>query len=191
MGRLTYGMFVSLDGSVRAADGTFDWTEPTPELHEHFNEIQRRSVVDIYGRPMWEMMQYWQDPPSDDLEAPAYRGFAEAWQASDKIVVSRSLTTIDAPRTELWPDLDLERLRTLVEAADGDVAISGPTLAAQALHAGLVDEISAYVVPHVAGDGLRFLPEGWRSPLRLREQRAWPGGVMQLVYDVLGDGRTS
>ena len=75
-------------------------------------------------------------------------------------------------------------------AADGRVTIGGPTLAADALRAGLVDEVTAWVVPHVAGGGLRLLPDGFSTRLRLREERRWPGGVVELAYDVVraGDG---
>ncbi len=184
MGRLTYGMLVSLDGYVRGPDGDFDWTEPDPRLHDHFTEVQQRTAVDVYGRTMWETMRYWEDPPTDALERPEYRDFAEAWRATDTVVVSGSLTSIDAPRTELWPQLDVDRLSSLVASVDGDVSISGPTTAAAALREGLVDEVSAYVVPHVAGGGLRFLPDGFTTALRLRAEHQWPGGVVQLVYDV-------
>lgn len=184
MGRLTYGMLVSLDGYVRGPDGTFDWTEPDPELHEHFTDLQARTAVDVYGRHMWEAMEYWQDPPADDLDRPEYRDFAEAWRATDTVVVSRSLRALDAPRTRLWPELDLDRLAELVGSTDGEVSISGPTLAAGALRAGLVDEVTAWVVPHVAGGGLRLLPEGWSTGLRLRSERRWSGGTVELVYDV-------
>lgn len=195
MGRLTYGMNVSLDGYVRDADGRFDWTDPPLDQHEHFNEIQRRSVVDVYGRHMWEAMRFWHDTPTEAFESPTYLDFAEAWLATDHVVVSRTLTetdVADVPRTTLWAELDLDRVRELVEESDGDVSISGPTLAAAALHAGIVAEVSAYVVPHVAGGGLRFMPEGYSAPLRLRSERRWPGGTVELVYDVLAeDGRTS
>lgn len=187
MGRLTYGMLVSLDGYVRGPDGGFDWTEPDPQLHEHFTEVQERTALDVYGRHMWETMRYWADPPAADLEHPEVRRFAAAWQASDRVVVSGSLPSLDAPRTRLWPDLDLDRLRALVEEVDGDVSISGPTTAAAALRAGLVDEVSAYVVPHVSGGGLRLLPEGFTCDLRLRSEQRWPGGVVQLAYDVRRD----
>lgn len=189
MGRLTYGMLVSLDGYVRGADGTFDWTEPDPVLHDHFTDVQRRTVLDVFGRGMWETMRYWQDAPAADLEAPEYREFAEAWRETDTIVVSSSLPSLDAPRTTLWSEFDPDRLAALVAAADGEVSISGPTLAAHALRAGLVDEISAYVLPHLAGGGLRFLPDGDLPSLRLRSERRWPGGVVQLTYDALrGEG---
>lgn len=184
MGRLTYGMLVSLDGYVRGPDGSFDWSEPDAQLHEHFNEIQLRTALDVYGRHMWETMRYWQDPPAADLEPPQYRGFADAWQATDKVVVSRSLASVDTARTRLWPELDVRALQAVVETADGDVSISGPTLAASALHAGLVDEVRAYVVPHVVGGGLRFLPDGWSRPLELRSERRFAGGTIELVYEV-------
>ena len=48
----------------------------------------------------------------------------------------------------------------------------------------LVDEVRAYVVPHVLGGGLSFLPDGYTSPLRLRSERRFAGGVVELVYDV-------
>lgn len=195
MGRLTYGMHMSLDGYVRDADGGFDWTEPAPELHEHFNEIQRRTAVDVYGRHLWEAMRYWHDTPVDDFESPEYRGFAEAWLATDHVVVSSTLTTADVadvPRTTLWPELDVDRLRELVSRSEGAVTIGGPTLAATALRAGLVDEITAWVVPHVAGGGLPFLPDGVSGPLRLRSQDAWTGGTVEIAYEVVRDeGRTS
>lgn len=190
MGRLTYGMNVSLDGYVRDADGSFDWTEPPLDQHAHFNEIQRRAAVDIYGRHMWEAMRFWHDTPLETFESPTYADFAEAWRATDHVVVSRTLTAADVadvPGTTLWSQLDLDRVRDLVAGADGDVSISGPTLAAVALQAGLVERISAHVVPHVAGGGLRFLPDGHSTPLRLLGERRWPGGTVELVYDVPRD----
>lgn len=184
MGRLSYGMLVSLDGYVRGPDGSLDWTEPDAQLHEHFNRIQAASALEVYGRHMWETMRYWQDPPGADLESPQYRGFAQAWQDTDKVVVSRSLSSVDAPRTRLWSRLDVGALRELVASAAGDVSISGPTLAAGALRAGLVGEVRAYVIPHVLGGGLRFLPDGYTTPLRLRSERRFAGGTVELVYDV-------
>ena len=45
-------------------------------------------------------------------------------------------------------------------------------------------EITAYVMPHVAGGGLRWLPEGFTSRLELREQRTFDSGAVALTYDV-------
>lgn len=129
-------------------------------------------------------MRYWQSPPPGDLTAPEHDEFAAIWQETDKVIVSTTLGPPAEPRTELWDTLDLDRLATLVRDAPTDVSIGGPTLAAHALKAGLVDEITAYVMPHVAGGGLRWLPDGFTSSLALREQRTFEGGAVALVYDV-------
>ena len=68
--------------------------------------------------------------------------------------------------------------------SDADVEIGGPTLAAHALEAGLVDELTAYVMPHVAGGGTPWLPAGFSAPLALRRQHTFASGALALVYDV-------
>ena len=184
MGRLRYGMLVSLDGYARDASGSFAWAEPDDELHAYVNERERGTGTFVYGRSMWEVMRWWQDPPAEAQDAPVHREFADQWRAGDKVVVSRTLEEPAEPRTTLWRELDLDRLAALVRDSPTDVAISGPTIAAHALRAGLVEEVTAYVVPHLAGGGLRWLPEGVAGSLRLREQRAFDGGAVALVYDV-------
>ncbi|MFW5472358.1 dihydrofolate reductase family protein [Knoellia sp. CPCC 206450] len=189
MGRLRYGMLVSLDGYARDASGSFDWAMPSDELHGYVNDRERDVGCFVYGRGLWEVMRWWQDSPADDEPdaAPEHHEFAALWRRADKVVVSSTLEAPTEPRTELWPTLDLDRLAALVRDSPTDVSIGGPTLAGHALRAGLVDEVAAYVVPHVAGGGLRWLPDAWTSRLDLREQRAFDGGAVALVYDVPRD----
>lgn len=185
MGRLRYGMLVSLDGYARDDSGSFAWARPDHDLHAFVNERERDVRTVVYGRGLWETMRYWQDPPPGDLTAPEHDEFAAIWQETDKVIVSTTLDPPTEPRTELWNTLDLDRLAKLVQDAATDVSIGGPTLAGHALMAGLVDEITAYVMPHVAGGGLPWLPDGFTSSLALREQRAFVGGAVALVYDVV------
>jgi dihydrofolate reductase len=185
MGRLRYGMLVSLDGYARDASGSFAWAEPDGVLHAWVNEQERSIGTFVYGRGMWEVMRWWQAPPVEVEESPVHRDYAEQWRATDKVVVSRTLEEPAEPRTTLWRELDLDRLAQLVRDSPSDVSISGPTVAGHALRAGLVDEVTAYVMPHLAGGGLRWLPEGAEGMLRLREQRAFDSGAVALAYDVV------
>lgn len=183
MGRLVYEMLASLDGYVRDPSGDYQWSTPGPALHTWFNERVAARSAEVYGRGMWEEMRYWQDPPATDLEQPEARGFAQAWQAVEKVVVSSTLTSLDAPRTALWSSLDLDRLAELVRDAPGDVGISGPTLAASALRAGLVDQVCVAVVPHVTGGGLPLLPAGLSLDLRPAGHETFDDGSVVLRYD--------
>ncbi|EAQ00130.1 hypothetical protein JNB_08164 [Janibacter sp. HTCC2649] len=184
MGRLRYGVIISLDGYARDASGSFAWARPDHDLHSFINEKERDVRTYIYGRGLWETMRYWQNPPRGEVNAPEHDEFATIWQGADKVIVSTTLEPPTEPRTQLWDTLDVDRLAALVGDASTDVSIGGPTLAADALRAGLVDEITAYVMPHVAGGGLPWLPDGFTSELTLREQRTFGSGAVALVYDV-------
>lgn len=106
------------------------------------------------------------------------------WQAADKVVFSRTLAVVTTARTRLEREFDPAAVRAWVDAQDQDVTIDGPTLAAQALHAGIVDEVQPYVAPVAVGGGLRFWPEGLRLDLDLVEQRTFDNGTQWLRYRV-------
>jgi riboflavin biosynthesis pyrimidine reductase len=75
-------------------------------------------------------------------------------------------------------------VRALLASADRDVGIAGPTLAAHAFAAGLVDECWCVVVPVLVGGGLRALPDDVRLDLELTEERRFTGGSVFLRYAV-------
>ena len=118
MGRLRYGMLVSLDGYARDASGSFDWATPDDELHGYVNDQERDVGTLVYGRGMWETMRWWQDSPADDEPGAAreHHDFAAMWREADKVVVSTTLDPPAEPRTELWPTLDLDRLEAAYDA---------------------------------------------------------------------------
>src|SRR5215211_4670772 len=104
MARLIYSMQTSLDGYVNDESGDFGWAKPDAEVHSFFNELERPIGTSLYGRRMYEMMGYWQDPPDLADQPPHIREYAEIWQATDKIVYSKSLDSVSTPRTRLEPE---------------------------------------------------------------------------------------
>ena len=76
-------------------------------------------------------------------------------------------------------------MRALVATADQDVSVGGPTLAAEALRAGLVDELHQFLNPVVVGGGTPWLPDGVRLDLELLDERRFRGGVVHLHHRVL------
>ena len=67
---------------------------------------------------------------------------------------------------------EIERLRA--EPAEGDIAIGGANLAAEAAALGLIDEYRARVYPVLVGGGIPFFPRHERRvDLELVETRTW------------------
>ena len=77
-------------------------------------------------------------------------------------------------------------VRQLKADATTDLGIGGADLAAQALRAGLVDEIEIYVAPVVVGGGTPLLPAGLRLDLEILEERRFDSGFVYLHYRVGG-----
>ena len=67
-------------------------------------------------------------------------------------------------------------------ASERDLTVGGSALAAQALQAGLVDELHLFLSPVVVGGGTRALPDGVRLPLELLDERRFASGVVHLHY---------
>ncbi|MGH8862781.1 MAG: dihydrofolate reductase family protein [Jatrophihabitantaceae bacterium] len=187
MARLIYTTIASLDGYVADADGRFDWSAPDEEVHAFVNDQERAIGTYLYGRRMYEVMRAWETMPADQSEVVA--DYTRIWQSADKIVYS---TTLDAPttaRTRLEPRFEADAVRAIVTAADRDLSIGGPGLAAHALHAGLVDEIHLLVCPVVVGGGTQSLPDGFRLDLELLDTRRFGNGVVHLHYRVDNSSR--
>lgn len=184
MGKLVYTAIASLDGYVRDAGGSFTWAEPDEEVHAFVNERERAVGTYLYGRRMYETMAGWETDPALAEASPVMAGYAELWRAADKVVYSTTLDAVEPGRTRLERTFDADAVARLKEEAPADLAVAGPTLAAEAFRAGLVDELHFYVVPVVVGGGLPALPDGVRLDLELLEENRFAGGVVFLRYAV-------
>jgi dihydrofolate reductase len=176
---LIYTAIVSLDGYTADQEGKFDWGQPDDELMAFLNDLERPVGTYLFGRRMYEVMRYWEDT---DLtgHSPLDREFGEIWRSADKIVYSASLSAAPTARTRLERTFDLAAVRALKQR--GDVSIAGPTIAADAIRAGLVDEYRLFVTPVMVGGGLPALPLGARASLDLVDERRFASGVVCLRY---------
>ncbi|WP_330474967.1 dihydrofolate reductase family protein [Terrabacter sp. C0L_2] len=186
MARLRMTTIASLDGYVNDASGGFAWAAPDAEVHAFVNDLERDVGTYLCGRSLYETMVYWETAPTDDTGDPDDIGhdYARIWEAADKVVYSRTLDAVSSERTTLERDLDPAAVARFVAAADRDVSIGGPTLAAEALRAGIVDELQLLTVPVVVGGGTRALPDGIRLDLELLDERRFAGGTTYVRYAV-------
>ncbi len=112
--------------------------------------------------------------------------FARVWRAADKVVYSRTLDAVSTGRTRLERELDLDTLAERVRSSPTDVSIGGPTLAAPALRAGLVDDLHLLLSPVLVGGGLPALPSDVRLDLELVDERRFANGVVHLHHRLRG-----
>ncbi len=182
MGKLIYSMITSLDGFVSDTEGNFDWGVPAEDAHQFINDRYRSVGTYLYGRRMYEVMSYWETALAQPDPPEFYSDFARVWQAADKIVVSTTLEEVVSERTRIERSFDPEAIRAMKAASDQDLSINGPTLAAQAIKAGLVDVYELFLVPVVVGGGNSFYPDGVRLDLELLEEQRFSDGMVFLRY---------
>ena len=185
MGRLIYTSIASLDGFVADARGEFGWAAPDDEVHAFVNGLTRATGTHLYGRRTYEVMTVWDTMPLED-EPPVVREFAEIWRSADKIVFSSTLTEPSSGRTRIERRFEPDGVHRLKEALSTDLGIGGPTLAAAAVRAGLVDEVHLLVVPVVVGGGTSVWPGGVHWPLELLSEQRFAGGTVHLHYRTTG-----
>jgi dihydrofolate reductase len=181
MAKLIYSTIASLDGYVADEDGKFDWAKPDEEVHSFVNDLYRPVGTFLFGRRMYEVLVAWETLELAD-QLPYIQDFAEIWRAADKVVYSKALETASSARTRIERDFEPEAVRQLKATAERDLSVGGPDLAAQALEAGLVDEIHLVVAPVVVGGGIAALPDSFRLHLELLDERRFGNGMVHLRY---------
>ena len=185
MRKVTYSMAVSLDGYVVGPDGTFDWMAPDEEIFNLTTDEVRNVGVHLLGRRLYESMLYWENvdqAPSLDFSTLE---FAAIWRAIPKVVFSTTLSAVEGNARLASGGLAEEIGRLRGEVAEGDIAIGGATLAAEAAALGLIDEYRIRVLPLLVGGGLPYFPRREdRVNLELIESRTLTSKVVYLRYRV-------
>jgi dihydrofolate reductase len=184
MARLIYSALASLDGYIADEHGKWDWAEPDEEVHSFVNDLERQVGTYLYGRRMYEVLVAWENADAFADQPQFIKDYAEIWQATDKIVYSRTLEEVSSARTRIERDFDPDALRRLKASAGRDLTVGGPELAAQAIGAGLVDECHLFIAPAVVGGGKAVFADGARLELELLDERRFGGGFVYLRYGV-------
>jgi hypothetical protein len=77
-------------------------------------------------------------------------------------------------------------VRGLKSQLHHDVAVGGPTLAAHAIRAGLVDEYHLFVAPVIIGGGKPAMPGNVRVNLELQDERGFDKGMVIFAIALSG-----
>jgi len=186
MRSVTYSMGVSLDGYIVGPDGGFDWTAPDEELLRSATEEIREVGVHLLGRRLYETMLYWETADQDPSLDESMLEWAALWKPLPKVVFSTTLSTVQGYARLASGGLAEEIVRLRAEPGEGDIAIGGATLAAEAAASDLIDEYLIRVHPVLVGGGIPFFPRRERRvDLELVGTRTFRSRVVHLHYRVV------
>jgi dihydrofolate reductase len=187
MAKLIYSALTSLDGYTADDAGNFEWAAPDEDVHAFVNDLERPIGTYLLGRRMYEVMTYWETAHTLPDQSAIEQDYAGIWQAAEKVVYSRTLDKVVTERTRIERDFDPAAVEALKASAQSDVSVGGPVLAAEALRAGLVDEVQLFLNPILVGGGTRALPDQVRMRLELLDEHRFGNGVTYLRYGVRRD----
>jgi dihydrofolate reductase len=185
MRRVTYSMSASLDGYIVGPDGSFDWPGFDAKVFRFWIDEIREVGVHLMGRRLYETMLYWETAEQDPSLGEAELEWAALWKPLPKVVFSSTLSTVEGKARLASGSVaeEIERLRA--EPGEGDIAIGGATLAAEAAASDLIDEYRVMVYPVLVGGGIPYFPRAERRvDLELVDTRPFDSGVVYLRYRV-------
>lgn len=182
MVELIYVANVSIDGYIEDAHGSFEWAAPTDEVFSFITDLVRPVSTHLYGRRMYETMAVWEADPTLAAQSQLMADFADVWQAGDKIVYSTTLPAASTSKTRLERRFDPGSVRDMKTSAAGNLIVGGPTLAAHAFNAGLVDECHFFIWPVLVGRGKPAFLSDAPAQLELLEEQRFGNGVVYLRY---------
>jgi dihydrofolate reductase len=182
---VTYSMSASVDGYIVGPDGRFDWTAPDKDVFRFWIDEIRGVGVHLMGRRLYETMLYWETAEQERSLDAAELEWAALWNPLPKVVFSTTLSSVQGNARLATGGLaeEIERLRA--EPGEGEIAIGGATLAAEAAALDLIDEYRVMVYPVLVGGGIPFFPRDERRvDLELVETRTFSSRFVYLHYRV-------
>jgi dihydrofolate reductase len=183
---VTYAMGMSLDGYITGPTGEITgWAPDEAIWRVVFDEIGRVDVH-LMGRRLYETMLYWEQPENAASFDEREHEWAAVWNPLPKVVFSRTLSEVRGSARLATATLAEEIDRLRAEPGEGDIAIGGATLAAEAAALDLIDEYRIRVYPTLEGGGTPFFArDEQRRNLELVKSDTFDSGIVYLRYRVV------
>jgi dihydrofolate reductase len=183
MGKLIVSESLTLDGvfegpaQIEAEPFDFaGWTAPyfDEEMIAHVGQNMSGGSTLLLGRVTYDQFQ--------DSWTRQTGSFADYMNNVTKYVVSNTLKSADWNNSILLRGNAVEEVKKFKQSG-ADMAILGSGQLARSLMAhNLIDEYQLLIYPVAIGHGKRFFQGETQAKLRLREEKSFKSGVVQLVY---------
>ncbi|WP_026152353.1 dihydrofolate reductase family protein [Actinopolyspora halophila] len=179
---------VSLDGYTSGPKGpagdTWLHEQAThPRTAEYFEGIWRGADTILLGRTNYEgFHSVWPGITRDENTDPRTRELGRWLDATEKVVVSRTLTEAPWENSRIARDLAAE-VETLRERQGRDVLVANSaSVIAELLRLDLLDDLRLFMIPVLVGGGLRLFPDGVDARFTTAGVTALANGVVGLHF---------
>lgn len=180
MRTVTFGMNISLDGYC---DHTF--ADPNPELMDYFTAMMDDVDLLFFGRVMYQLMfPYWADVAKNQSGTADEIKFAERLTAIDKVVVSRSLESLEG-NARIIRSNPAEELLKLKQQPGNKISVDSVSMLPELTASGLIDEFNLVIHPVLVGRGRRLFDAGSLQEnfkLKLVDTRIFESGCVAHHY---------
>jgi dihydrofolate reductase len=184
MRKLIYGINISLDGCC-------DHTKFSggDDIQEYFRELLEDVDLIIYGRKTYELMvPFWPKVAQTQSMNEAANAFAKVFAKLKRVVVSKSIDSVDNEQTMIIRDNLKEEVLKLKQLPGKAISTGGVELPARLIEWGLVDEFHMVVHPLIVGQGRRLftemsLPDSVGVGLKLVASKTLSSGCVALRYE--------
>lgn len=197
MGQVISNLSMSLDGFIEDANGSvesvFEWYDAGPvEMKSANPDVSfRLSAEDaaflretmasigalVAGRRLFDVAGGWQG---------AHPAGVPVFVVTHRVPTREEFPYPDAPFTFVTDGVESAIAQAKAAAGDKDVSIASPSIAQQALNAGLLDVITVDLAPFLLGAGTPYFAKLASAPVRLDEPTIRAGSrVTHLRYRVL------
>jgi dihydrofolate reductase len=173
-------MMITADGYHADPDDGLAWHHVDHDFNRFAMTQLRDAGTLVFGRVTYEAMAaYWPTPVAHE----AHPDVADAMNATPKVVVSRTITDVTWPGTQVI-STDVEKeLAKLKEQPGRDIVIQGSsTLTASLLPTGLIDELRIMVNPIILGRGKPLFAGARTTDLTLLKTEQFTSGNVLLCY---------
>jgi dihydrofolate reductase len=181
MRNLIYAINITVDGCCDHTKQT-----ATEETLEYFSSLLQDVDVQVFGRITYQLMvPYWPEAEKDPSSSKADIDFARAFNSTDKLVVSRSLSNVEDKKTRILRTNLQDEIVKLKQQPGKNILAGGVNVPSQLINLGLVDEYRIVVNPAIAGEGPRLL-EGVslqeKLQLKFVDSKIFKSGCVALRY---------
>ena len=197
MGLVISNLSMSLDGFIEDANGrvdrVFEWYSAGPvEMKSANPDVSFRLSADdaaffkqtvasigalIAGRKLFDVARGWNG---------VHPAGVPVFVVTHRVPTPQEFPHPDAPFTFVTDGVESAIAQAKMTAGDKDVSIASPSIAQQALNAGLLDVITIDLAPVLLGSGTPYFARLASAPVRLDEPEVRRGSrVTHLRYRVL------